>query len=455
MPVVMLLIIAVLLIVAGAGSLLIGTDSVVPDRPVAAAIGGTVALVGGFIVLALALVVREIALLRAAVARPGGLFASQLSQDMATQAPSARASEVLAPAVSEPQNGAAGTAPSSSGLGTAVAGAGALAAVAAAVGAAAAQDEKQGAQPDDKGGNTPDKGIDLFEQALNRVTAEAKAKATAEPEILEEARAPVPEAALSPHKGDLARSDTDETLTLPEVGSPSTQLSSAFDDKPGRKKDEFDLEAEFDRMLDETRALSATAPDESGTSVLGGPLQDAPDIRDAEEIAGEDLALSDLDKHQLETLVRSAIEDVKEREAVEIEPVTPDAVELSVPDIQTLREKIAPPVIEEADETIDLEVTPAAIERDVPEMAAVEAGGDDGRHDRQHDQETTPEPEVAAATISPPAAAIEKAIVRTFSSGPNQYTMYSDGSISADTPTGRFEFSSFNDLREFIDSHKA
>ena len=48
----------------------------------------------------------------------------------------------------------------------------------------------------------------------------------------------------------------------------------------------------------------------------------------------------------------------------------------------------------------------------------------------------------------------ERSIIRTFSSGPNQYTMYSDGSISADTPSGRFEFTSFNELREFIDTYK-
>ncbi|MGL5733592.1 MAG: hypothetical protein ACRCYS_01905, partial [Beijerinckiaceae bacterium] len=64
MPVVTLFILAVMLILGGAGALLVGTDSVVPDRPLAAAIGGTIALCTGAILIGLALTVRELTAIR-------------------------------------------------------------------------------------------------------------------------------------------------------------------------------------------------------------------------------------------------------------------------------------------------------------------------------------------------------------------------------------------------------
>lgn len=54
----------------------------------------------------------------------------------------------------------------------------------------------------------------------------------------------------------------------------------------------------------------------------------------------------------------------------------------------------------------------------------------------------------AAATIDeePPAPTI----VGTYNSGGNFYIMYSDGSIEAETPAGKFRFGSLDELKEFI-----
>jgi hypothetical protein len=41
-------------------------------------------------------------------------------------------------------------------------------------------------------------------------------------------------------------------------------------------------------------------------------------------------------------------------------------------------------------------------------------------------------------------------VVGTYSSGGNTYVMYSDGSIQAETPTGRFRFVSLDELKAFI-----
>lgn len=68
------------------------------------------------------------------------------------------------------------------------------------------------------------------------------------------------------------------------------------------------------------------------------------------------------------------------------------------------------------------------------------------------------EPETALQEVEPEAqtepaesAAPSRKMVRSFSSGPNRYTMFDDGSIEAETPTGRLTFASFDDLRRYID----
>lgn len=52
----------------------------------------------------------------------------------------------------------------------------------------------------------------------------------------------------------------------------------------------------------------------------------------------------------------------------------------------------------------------------------------------------------------PEAAAPPPAVVGTYSSGGNNYVMYADGAIEADTPAGLFRFASLDELKEFIAS---
>jgi hypothetical protein len=56
-------------------------------------------------------------------------------------------------------------------------------------------------------------------------------------------------------------------------------------------------------------------------------------------------------------------------------------------------------------------------------------------------QEASTEPEQEAA---PPT------VVGTYNSGGNFYIMYSDGSIEAETPAGKFRFNSLDELKDFI-----
>jgi hypothetical protein len=65
-----------------------------------------------------------------------------------------------------------------------------------------------------------------------------------------------------------------------------------------------------------------------------------------------------------------------------------------------------------------------------------------------------PEPALPEAPGPAPEAQPEPAqtVVGTYSSGGNAYTMYADGSIEADTPTGRYRFKSLDELKDFIAS---
>lgn len=50
-----------------------------------------------------------------------------------------------------------------------------------------------------------------------------------------------------------------------------------------------------------------------------------------------------------------------------------------------------------------------------------------------------------------PAAAPERTVVGRYSSGGNTYLMFDDGTIEADTPNGRFNFASLDELKAFVD----
>jgi hypothetical protein len=64
-----------------------------------------------------------------------------------------------------------------------------------------------------------------------------------------------------------------------------------------------------------------------------------------------------------------------------------------------------------------------------------------------------PVPELEPEPDTPPAEASAEpppTIVGTYNSGGNFYIMYSDGSIEAETPAGKFRFNSLDELKEFI-----
>ncbi|GJE72477.1 hypothetical protein CHKEEEPN_4034 [Methylorubrum podarium] len=75
--------------------------------------------------------------------------------------------------------------------------------------------------------------------------------------------------------------------------------------------------------------------------------------------------------------------------------------------------------------------------------------------------EPTLEPEPAAPApqepVPPeaepePAASEERHAVGSYASGANTYVMFSDGSIEADTPRGRFTFGSLDELKSFVNA---
>ena len=73
-----------------------------------------------------------------------------------------------------------------------------------------------------------------------------------------------------------------------------------------------------------------------------------------------------------------------------------------------------------------------------------------------------PAPEPAASAEAEPAAAHpetteaapdpERHAVGSYASGANTYVMFSDGSIEADTPRGRFTFASLDELKSFVNA---
>ncbi|MEH3119758.1 MAG: hypothetical protein PGN25_19800 [Methylorubrum populi] len=65
-----------------------------------------------------------------------------------------------------------------------------------------------------------------------------------------------------------------------------------------------------------------------------------------------------------------------------------------------------------------------------------------------------PEPEAAAPAAEVPEAdpQEERHAVGSYASGANTYVMFSDGSIEADTPRGRFTFASLDELKNFVNA---
>jgi hypothetical protein len=61
------------------------------------------------------------------------------------------------------------------------------------------------------------------------------------------------------------------------------------------------------------------------------------------------------------------------------------------------------------------------------------------------------EPPLDPAPEMPPVEP-ELQVVGTYASGGNTYVMYSNGSIEAETPRGRFSFNSLDELKAFVDA---
>ena len=60
-------------------------------------------------------------------------------------------------------------------------------------------------------------------------------------------------------------------------------------------------------------------------------------------------------------------------------------------------------------------------------------------------------PSLDAAPDPEPAQKPERTVVGRYASGGNTYVMFEDGSIEAETPQGRFTFSSLDELKAFVD----
>lgn len=482
MPVVILLLIAVVLVAGGLGSLLIGTDSVVPDRPLIAGLGGAIAIVGGCLMFGLALVLRELSTLRGSI---GGLAS------LASQTPVATPS---LPAGSEPDGTTAQDAVSGHGKPptldrASMAGAGALAAVAAAVGATAAA-AKTGDSATPEAVPVPDAGRapanvagrtdSLFEE-IDRVSKQNAAPAAVQ---------------------DAASTD----IAAPVAAEPLGAQTDTVEAELARESDPFNLQAEFDRLLDDAIAEKpdvglALDVEKAAADSEEIPSVAAPENAIAEPLDNAPAAISPADRNQLDELVRAAMEDVDASQ----ESAAENDHAIAVPPPEALRDRIAPMLgIEPATQVHDLSAPDSAADDPVPadddqSDNAEEPGEESVEHASDHIAAVLPAPpreavlpshvwdakpvteisvpEIPVAEIKEPAVEAplvprtpeatapampepeipvvpDRSIVRTFSSGANNYTMYTDGSISADTPSGRYEFASFNELRAFIDSYK-
>jgi len=82
-----------------------------------------------------------------------------------------------------------------------------------------------------------------------------------------------------------------------------------------------------------------------------------------------------------------------------------------------------------------------------PEEPTVLAPGDAAAEPSRAPGAPTP---VAANDGAPKSSGAGPSVVGTYNSGGNAYVMFSDGSIEADTPTGRYRFGSLDELKEFI-----
>ena len=78
------------------------------------------------------------------------------------------------------------------------------------------------------------------------------------------------------------------------------------------------------------------------------------------------------------------------------------------------------------------------------------SGSSEPAFEQRDERAVGPSGEEPQAGPKKPVDAPSPTVVGTYSSGGNTYVMYSDGSIQAETPTGRFRFDSLDELKAFI-----
>ncbi len=153
-----------------------------------------------------------------------------------------------------------------------------------------------------------------------------------------------------------------------------------------------------------------------------------------------------IDEQSIEETQREAPED--DRAVSDLPEVSPEPEEpYSAP-------------VEEADDTAAIDAqTVEPSEEPAPDLADTSEGvPEDAFHEAEPAQEPSEQPleqpeqapEVPAEQDEEPAEQPPRTLVGTYESGGNIYTMYSDGSIDAQTPTGNFHFASLDELKNFI-----
>ncbi len=114
---------------------------------------------------------------------------------------------------------------------------------------------------------------------------------------------------------------------------------------------------------------------------------------------------------------------------------------------------LVPPAVDEDDDLLRAPDAAHAF-HPAPEPAPVEPPGPfaDVLEEEVAEASALPPPPSAAEEPAPPAQRAERTLAATYASGENTYFMYSDGTIEAETPIGRFRFVSMDELRVFVET---
>ncbi|ACL60732.1 hypothetical protein [Methylobacterium nodulans] len=93
---------------------------------------------------------------------------------------------------------------------------------------------------------------------------------------------------------------------------------------------------------------------------------------------------------------------------------------------------------------------PPAPELQAPEPPPAEPRADSAAPEEPPGPAEEPAPKEPAPAEPAPEEPEEPTIVGTYASGGNTYVMYSDGTIDAQTPSGKYRFTSLDELKTFI-----